>query len=250
LPPPPSPPPLHPGGEYKPILIARFLIAADASSFDELAFKTALAAQFYGVTPSDIELAISAASIVVAAEVILPTIAEAEAGATYLTSTDVVALSAALGVSVGGVSDVAVQSLAFDAPSPPPPSPPPPWSPPPTPPTTPPLSGTLSAALSVGPEDDSQTWLVVLLTIIGVSVLLSAGYLTGRASTMKRRAYPNHRGRTVAAQSIGIAMTTAARPARCKVGVVNVSSTSSSSTAEVPMSPPPHPEEDFDVQKI
>jgi len=244
--------------------MARFIIAADAASFDETAFKAALAAQFDGVTPNEVQLTISAASVLVTAEVILPTIADAEVGAALLTTSGMETLSAALGVSVGGVSDVNVLSLAFDAPSPPPPSPPPPSPPPPLPPSAPPsvpsLVGNLSAALSIGSDGDSQTWLFVLLVVVGVCVLLSVGYMAGRASG-KRRADANNRGTTVAIQSIGIAMTSTSRPARCKVAVVN-SVSSTSSTADMPMSPlstagmtmpPRYSDEDFqdfDMQKI
>ena len=111
------------------MLEVTFTIAGDISSFDEPAFQTALAAQFDGVRPNDIELQVFSASIIVKARIILPSAAAADAASTMLSSNGTAVLSAALSLPVERVTRVVVSYEAFVAPSPPPPSSPP--SPPP-----------------------------------------------------------------------------------------------------------------------
>jgi hypothetical protein len=92
------------------------------SSFNQAAFRDALATQM-GVSPSAIMLAVTAASVAVTATISYPTPAAAVAAATTLAATPASTLSAALGIYVQAVGNVAL-TLVAPPPSPPPPSPP------------------------------------------------------------------------------------------------------------------------------
>ena len=92
------------------------------SSFNQAAFRDALATQM-GVSPSAIMLAVTAASVAVTATITYPTPAAAVAAATTLAATPASTLSAALGIYVQAVGNVAL-TLVAPPPSPPPPSPP------------------------------------------------------------------------------------------------------------------------------
>jgi len=121
-------PPLLPGGSHEPVLTAGFTIEGELSSFDEQAFQTALADEL-SVSPSDVTLVVQAGSILVTAEVIMPTLAKAYDAEDALMTASSDALSTALGVNVVGVAEASVSEKTFAAPSPPPPTPSPPTPP-------------------------------------------------------------------------------------------------------------------------
>ena len=151
-PPPRPPPPLLPGASYVAAITATFTVAGDVSSFDQNAFKSRLATQM-NVFPSVITLNVYTASVGIQATIVYPSLAAANAGATTLARTPAV-LSAALGVTVLTVANVAPTAIAV---APPPPAPPPP----------PINSGSL--ALSAGSGDGVSQGVV-----IGVAVGVTA----------------------------------------------------------------------------
>jgi hypothetical protein len=113
----PSPPPALPGASYVAAIRATFTVAGDVSSFNQNAFKYALAIQM-GVSPSAITLSVTSASVAVTATIVYATPLAANAGAATLARTPAV-LSAALGVTVLTIANVAPTVIAVFA-SPPP----------------------------------------------------------------------------------------------------------------------------------
>ena len=119
--------------------------------FDQAGFQASLGA-YLGVSPADISLDVSAASVNVKATI---TFADASAASGVVDTmqglaSNLTALSAAVGVMVEGATGPVVSQVVILAPSPPPPSPPPPSPsppppspspspPPPSPPPPPPL---------------------------------------------------------------------------------------------------------------
>ena len=95
-------------------------MAGDVSSFNQNAFKDALATQM-GVSPSAITLSVTSASVAVTATIVYPTQGAAQNAATTLANTSTVTLSAALGVTVQAVANIAPTSVAVTIPSPAPP---------------------------------------------------------------------------------------------------------------------------------
>jgi hypothetical protein len=112
---------LSPDARYVAAITATFTVAGDVSSFNRNAFRNNLATQL-GVSPSAITLNVFSASVGVEATITYPSPAAASAGATTLARTPAV-LSAALGVTVLTVANVAPTVVAV---APPPPAPPPP----------------------------------------------------------------------------------------------------------------------------
>jgi hypothetical protein len=110
------PPPLSPGNRYIAAITASFTVAGDVSSFNQNAFKDALATQM-GVSPSAITLSVTSASVAVTATIVYPTQGAAQNAATTLANTSTVTLSAALGVTVQAVSNIAPTSVAVTMPS-------------------------------------------------------------------------------------------------------------------------------------
>ena len=102
-----------------------------------------------GVNPSDVRLTIRSRrrrqlqtnSFDVDAQIITPEhiLASAETAANIVAATPVANLSTLLGVTITSADPPLIESLAFEAPSPPPPSPPPPSPPPSPPPPSPPI---------------------------------------------------------------------------------------------------------------
>ena len=135
--PPTAPPPLSPGGTYQPIVTIAFTLSGSVSSFDsdaQDAFRENLATQLNGVSASDIELTITAASVQVSARISARNASTAQTAAATISSTPTDQLSAALGQTIEDVSPPVVASVFVAAPSPPPPSPPLSASPRPAPP--------------------------------------------------------------------------------------------------------------------
>ena len=95
-------------------------MAGDVSSFDQNAFKEALATQM-GVSPSAITLSVTSASVAVTATIVYPTQGAAQNAAITLAYTSTLTLSAALGVPVQAVANIAPTSVAVTTPSPAPP---------------------------------------------------------------------------------------------------------------------------------
>jgi hypothetical protein len=114
------PPPLSPGNRYIAAITASFTVAGDVSSFNQNAFKDALATQM-GVSPSAITLSVTSASVAVIATIVYPTQGAAQNAATTLAHTSTATLSAALGVTVQAVANIAPTSVAVTMPSPAPP---------------------------------------------------------------------------------------------------------------------------------
>jgi hypothetical protein len=109
-------------------VLVTFTIAGDISSFNataQLAFRTRLASQFSSVTADQISLNVTAASLSVAASIVVQSTAAASAAANTLNTMSLTNLTSALGVTVQSVTSATVIILTFPAPSPPPPSPPP-----------------------------------------------------------------------------------------------------------------------------
>ena len=128
-PPPPSPspsppypprPPLSPGSRVLAAITATFTVAGDVTSFNQNAFRNALAT-LMGVSPSVITLSVTSASVSVTATITYPTQAAASAVATLLAATPAANFTAALGVTVQAVSNIAPTSVAVTMPSPAPP---------------------------------------------------------------------------------------------------------------------------------
>ena len=90
------------------------------SSFNQNAFRDALATQM-GVSPSAITLSVTSASVAVIATIVYPTEGAAQNAATTLAHTSTATLSAALGVTVHAVANIAPTSIAVTIPSPAPP---------------------------------------------------------------------------------------------------------------------------------
>ena len=99
-------------------ITATFTVAGDVSSFNQNAFRNALAIQL-GVSPSAITLVIYAASVGVQATITYPSSAAASAAATSLAATPTATLSAALGVTVLTIANVAPTVIAVAPPPPP-----------------------------------------------------------------------------------------------------------------------------------
>lgn len=95
---------------------ATFTVAGDVSSFNQNAFKEALATQM-GVRPSAITLSVSPASVRVQAIITYPSPAAANAAATTLAAMTPAYLSANLGVTVQAVANVAPTTITVGAPS-------------------------------------------------------------------------------------------------------------------------------------
>jgi hypothetical protein len=114
----PSPPPALPGASYVAAITATFTVAGDVSSFNEIAFKDALATQM-NVSPSVIRLVVYSASVGVQATITYPSPAAASAAATTLAATPVANLTAALGVTVLTVANVAPKVIVVAPPPPP-----------------------------------------------------------------------------------------------------------------------------------
>eukprot|EP00900_Chrysochromulina_parva_P013667 jgi/Chrpa1/22300/Chrysochromulina_OHIO_Genome00026445-RA len=74
-----------------------------------------------GVSPSAITLSVTSASVAVTATIVYPTQGAAQNAATTLEHTPIVTLSAALGVTVQAVANIAPTSVAVTMPSPAPP---------------------------------------------------------------------------------------------------------------------------------
>ena len=109
-----------PGTSYVAAITATFTVAGDVSSFDQNAFKNRLATQM-NVFPAAISLVVYSASVGVQATITYPSLAAANAGATTLARTPAV-LSAALGVTVLTVANVAPTIIVAPPPPPPPPA--------------------------------------------------------------------------------------------------------------------------------
>ena len=114
----PPPPPLPAGEVYVAAITATFTVAGDVSSFDRNGFKNALATQM-NVSPSVITLVVYSASVGIQATITYPSPAAASAAATTLAATTPAALSAALGVTVQNIANVAPTTVAVPAPAPP-----------------------------------------------------------------------------------------------------------------------------------
>ena len=119
-PPPPYPPrpPLSPAARFVAAITATFTVEGDVSSFNQIAFKNALATRM-NVLPSEITLYVYSASVGVQAIITYPSSADASAAATSLAATPPATLSTALGVTVQAVANVAPTVIAVAA-SPPP----------------------------------------------------------------------------------------------------------------------------------
>ena len=134
---PPPPSPRSPGGVYKPVLRFQLQIAGSVEDFDPYDLRVSLANRFAGMGPEDITITARPASVLVSVVMIMPSDDEAQAALTLLSGTTA-SITNQLGFAVEDVSEVHVETLPFDAPSPPPPSPPPmrpsPCPPPPSPP--------------------------------------------------------------------------------------------------------------------
>ena len=91
-------------------------MAGDVSSFNQNAFKDALATQM-GVSPSAITLSVTSASVAVIATIVYPTQGAAQNAATTLAYTSTATLSAALGVTVQAVANITSTSVAVTMPS-------------------------------------------------------------------------------------------------------------------------------------
>lgn len=108
---------------------AQFTISGDLATFNANIedFRTKLATKF-SVVPGAVSISAVAGSVVVTADIIMADDAAAQAAATTLNDarSNPASLSTELGVTVTGVSEPVINSVAFAAPSPPPPSPPPP----------------------------------------------------------------------------------------------------------------------------
>jgi serine/threonine protein kinase len=111
---------LSPAARFVAAITATFTVAGDVSSFNQNAFKNALATQM-GVPTSVITLYIYAASVSIQATITYPSPAAASAAAMSLAATPTATLSAALGVTVQAVSNIAPTSVAITMPSPSPP---------------------------------------------------------------------------------------------------------------------------------
>ena len=114
-------------------------VQGTVEDFDEASFQSSLGAHLK-VSPADISLVVSAASVIVKATI---TFADASAAGSVVDTlqglaSNLTALSAAVGVTVEGATDPAVSRVVILAPSPPPPSPPPPSPSPPLPSPPPP----------------------------------------------------------------------------------------------------------------
>jgi hypothetical protein len=101
-------------------ITATFTVAGDVASFNQNAFRNALAT-LMGVSPSVITLSVTSASVSVTATITYPTQAAASAVATLLAATPAANFTAALGVTVQAVSNIAPTSVAVTMPSPAPP---------------------------------------------------------------------------------------------------------------------------------
>ena len=115
---------MSPGSQLKPVVLATFSVSGDISSFDSTVFKAKLAELFPQV--EHIGFSISTGSVVVVAQLIMPSTTAAQSVVTTLTQATPGFLSFALGVVVESVADIQQVVEVVAAPSPPPPSPPPP----------------------------------------------------------------------------------------------------------------------------
>jgi serine/threonine protein kinase len=109
---------LSPDARFVAAITATFTVAGDVSSFNLNAFRDNLA-RTLSVLPAAITIYIYAASVGIQATITYPSSAAASAAATSLDATPTATLSAALGVTVQAVDNVAATVIAVAA-SPPP----------------------------------------------------------------------------------------------------------------------------------
>jgi len=124
---------MPPGANLQFVLTASFVVAGTVEAFGS-SVRQAFAAQMassLGVTASDVVLTVSAASVHVVAQVVLPS-SDTAAAAQDAFSGAVASAASSVGVQVDSVTQPVVTSRISLAPSPPPPSLPPPLLPPPS----------------------------------------------------------------------------------------------------------------------
>ena len=175
MPPPPSPPPLTPGGAYKTVVQIAFVIDSTVATFSvgpQEIFRTRLA-KFIGggIRAEDISLAITAGSVQILAAVVVADKSAANRAQLRILGAGTSGLTAALGVVVSTMPSFLVVSLPFTAPPQPPALPPtlppPSWSP-----DAENLRGGDAESMAVG-SDGSDSFLTTLIAILsGVAVLL------------------------------------------------------------------------------
>ena len=122
LPPPPLPlssstlpPPPPPDGKAKATLTFVAVIAATFESFDRDAYKSKLAALLDGVSPANINLEVSAASVRVAASIMLQSRVDGDQARATLSEKTPLELSLALNVTVVSVESVALEQSSEEA---------------------------------------------------------------------------------------------------------------------------------------
>merc|ERR1719149_73114 len=125
--PPPSPPPTMPGAVTLTQVEMQLAAQGTVEDFDQAGFQASLGA-YLRVSPADISLDVSAASVNVKVTI---TFADSSAARSVVDTmqglaSNLTALSAAVGVTVEDATGPVLSQVVILAPSPPPPSPPPP----------------------------------------------------------------------------------------------------------------------------
>jgi leishmanolysin-like peptidase len=125
--PPPAPlPPMSPGAAVKSVVRFSMTCAGTVDTFDAAAFKAKLATFLgNGITEDEIKLTVTAASVVVAVQVVAPTASVASAVSSTVATATASSLTAALEVTVTAVTAPSTTLQVIAAPAPPPPAVPP-----------------------------------------------------------------------------------------------------------------------------
>ena len=158
-----SSPPTPPGKTYAPIITVSLTVVGTIETFDQAAFKAALAATLAnGIVPADITLTLTEGSVVVDASIRAPSEAAATAAATTLNSQSMEALTKSLGVTVTAISPATVAVTLVDASS-------------------------LSSAPPSASGSDDDLPMGILLGVAGGGGLLLAVLLAALATCMRSR---------------------------------------------------------------
>ena len=183
-PPPPLLPPAPAGMVYQSKVTFATVVAGTVADFDQTAYKNNMASLLTGVSPSDITLTVTAASVRIVSEIITTDQTVASEAATTIESYTPTTFSQALNVTVEAVEAPTVVVETVEASPPPlpktPPHPPPSASPlpppsPPPPSPSPPPPSTPSPLSPPKEEDDEEGSPVVIIVVVLLLVLAAVG---------------------------------------------------------------------------
>ena len=196
-PPPPLLPPAPAGMVYQSKVTFATVVAGTVADFDQTAYKNNMASLLTGVSPSDITLTVTAASVRIVSEIITTDQTVASEAATTIESYTPTTFSQALNVTVEAVEAPTVVVETVEASPPPlpktPPHPPPSASPLPPPSPPPPSPSPLAPGATASPspsppppstpsplsppkeEDDEEGSPVVIIVVVLLLVLAAVG---------------------------------------------------------------------------